>query len=68
MQKVKFIKLTKYRDGNPIYLNPSMIGNIFISENEDCTIVGHLTHNNGGFRVKETPEKVLKLINELENN
>jgi hypothetical protein len=64
--KTKFIKLTQYNNNNAIYLNIDMIGDI--CESDGYTRVGHLTHNNGGFKVSEEVEEVLYLINEAINN
>lgn len=61
--KIKFVKLTSNNNNQPIYLNIDMIGDII--ESDGYTRVGHLTHNNGGFKVREKVEEVLELINEL---
>jgi len=63
--KVKFVKLTSNNNNQPIYLNIDMIGDII--ESDGYTRVGHLTHNNGGFKVREKVEEVLELINQLNN-
>ena len=63
--KIKFVKLTSYSTNKPIYLNIDMIGDII--ESDGYTRVGHLTHNNGGFKVSEEVEEVLELINQLNN-
>lgn len=65
--KIKFVKLTSYNNNNAIYLNIDMIGDI-CEITEGYTRVGHLTHNNGGFKVSEEVEEVLYLINEAINN
>ena len=56
----KFIALTSVIDKGTIYLNVDMIGHIF--QDDECTRVGHLTHNNGGFRVTQDAEEILDLI------
>lgn len=71
----KFIKLTSVNDSNPIYVNVEHLGHVYrvpeVMEygkiTEDAyTKIGVTTHNNGGFRVKETPEEILKTpISEL---
>lgn len=61
----RFIKLTLHAHNKSIYLNTSMIGDI--SQSEGYTIVGHLTHNNGGFKVKETIEEILVLIHKIDD-
>jgi hypothetical protein len=38
------------------------------NKTETWTNVGVVTHNNGGFKVKETPEEIDKLIEEKINN
>jgi hypothetical protein len=66
---MKLIKLTSFNTKLPIYINVEMIG--FLNEVEEkeytrvtknYTSVGHLTHNNGGFRVIESVDKILELI------
>lgn len=72
---MKFIKLTYYKDGRPVWLNPQHIGHIIFNEatykyghvdEEAHTRVGHLTHNNGGWCVKESPEEIMEMIKNLE--
>jgi len=62
---MKFIKLTECYNGkeNEIYINVEMIGAMYIVGNR--TILKHLSHNNGGYTIKETPEHILKLIKQL---
>jgi hypothetical protein len=59
--KPKFIALTSYNNKKTIYLNIDMIGDII--QDDECTRVGHLTHNNGGFKVTQDAEEILDLIN-----
>jgi hypothetical protein len=59
--KPKFIALTALHNKQTIYLNVDMIGDII--QDDECTRVGHLTHNNGGFRVTQDAEEILDLIN-----
>lgn len=70
---MKLITLTN-RHGDKIYINIEQIGH-FYQEIESgnwggeergrkITIVGAVTHNNGGFKVLETPEEIMKLIKE----
>jgi hypothetical protein len=70
--KTYFIELTRISDSTKVSVNAKMIGDI--SEEEDFnfgktnvkyTRVGHLTHNNGGFKVKESKQEIFKLIKEL---
>ena len=67
----KFIELTSL-DGGKLYISIDHIGSI--SEKEEATYnygtnkekwtnVGVTTHNNGGFRVKESAQEILNLIN-----
>lgn len=63
---MKFIELTEcYNPNKPqkMYFNVEMIEAIFTEGK--CTRLKHPSHNNGGWCVKETPEQILKLINEL---
>lgn len=67
---MKFIKLTNvYQPMRPIdvYINIEMIGSIatYNDNGNTYTSVTCLTHNNGGFKIKETPEEILKLINQI---
>jgi len=66
---MKLIKLTSFNNKTPIYINVEMIGDLSEVEERDFnrelkiyTCVGHLTHNNGGFKVIESVDKILKLI------
>jgi hypothetical protein len=59
--KLRFIELTSMITKKPIYLNIDMIGDII--QDEGYTRVGHLTHNNGGFKVTQDAEEILDLIN-----
>ena len=68
---MKLIKLTSFNTKTPIYINVEMIGSLSDVEEKDFnrvtkkyTSVGHITHNNGGFRVIESVDKILKLIKE----
>lgn len=67
---MKLIKFTDLFSHKPIYINPEFIGHIYEYEKEEYgkkekyTIIGTTCHNNGGFRVTETPEKIFKLLNE----
>jgi len=67
----KFIELTMMQ-GIKVYVNIDHIGSLYRSKETsyqrgvndvDITIVGVTTHNNGGFRVIETVEEILNLIN-----
>jgi hypothetical protein len=71
---MNFIKLTYLNNKETIYINPLHIGHIYRTkekitfgriEQEEHTIVGTTTHNNGGFKVYETPQEILKLISNL---
>jgi len=63
---MKFITLTSAVDGVKVHLNVVHIGHVTSVEgkytDEKYTNVGSTTHNNGGFRVKETVEEVMQLI------
>jgi len=70
---MKLIKLTSHKDDSFIYVNINEIGNFNEGEvskmnsngvfkPEKFTTVGVTTHNNGGFRVKETPEEIIEKI------
>ena len=70
---MKLIKLTSHSGNSPIYINIDEIGHFNegevskmnyngVSKPEKFTTVGVTTHNNGGFRVKETPEEIIEKI------
>ena len=61
---MKFIKLTECysQKTKEIYINVDMIGGMYVEGNR--TILKHLSHNNGGYYIQETPQKILKLIEE----
>jgi hypothetical protein len=69
---MKVIKLTNL-EKKPIYINIDMIGHFYeVAETMSYgsvdkpkhTRIGVTTHNNGGFSVSESIEKILKLITE----
>jgi hypothetical protein len=71
---MKLIKLTSFYNKTPIYINVEMIGSLndveekdFNREPKKYTSVGHITHNNGGFKVIESVEEILKLLKESFN-
>jgi len=66
---MKLIKLTSINNTGDIYVNIEHIGHMYevkekISygrvEVEAHTVVGTVTHNNGGFKVKETVKLIVK--------
>jgi hypothetical protein len=68
---MRIIELTSLKDGSKIYINIECIGHFYEAKEEISygrvetpkhTSVGTTTHNNGGFRVKETSKEILKLI------
>jgi hypothetical protein len=68
---MKFIKLTSLQTSKPVFINPDFIGHLYqvpekmsygSVDTEAHTIVGVTTHNNGGFRVIESVEQILKRI------
>ena len=71
---MKLIKLTSFYNKTPIYINVEMIGSLndveekdFNREPKKYTSVGHITHNNGGYKVIESVEEILKLLKESFN-
>jgi hypothetical protein len=70
---MKFIRLTSLKDSKPIFINPDFIGHLYqvpekrsygsVDEVEH-TKLGITTHNNGGFPIVETPEKLMELISQ----
>ena len=69
---MKFIKLTSV-DQSSILINVNQIGHFYQVDDimeygrvtkKKHTIIGVTTHNNGGFKVIESVEKILKLISE----
>ena len=70
--KMKFITLTSLQKSDPtIRINVDLIGHYYpVIDNDNrvnkiYTNVGVLTHNNGGFRVKETPEEIDEIIKNI---
>ncbi len=69
-----FIKLTNLKDATIIYINVDCIGHIYsagpkidygrVSE-EAHTVVGVTTHNNGGFKVIETPNEIFLMLDKF---
>ena len=68
---MKIIKLTSLSTKTPIYINVDMIGHFYEVaakieygrvEKEKYTKVGVRTHNNGGFEVVESVDKIIKAI------
>ena len=46
-----------------LYINVQYIGHFYRDNVETFTRIGVTTHNNGGFKVKETPEQIYEKIN-----
>lgn len=72
---MKLIKLTSLNNSGTIYINTNHIGHIYDVEEEidygrvktpKHTVIGVTTHNNGGFKVKETAKQIIKMIDEDE--
>jgi hypothetical protein len=68
---MRFVKLTNITDNKPVYINIECIGHFYQvpakkeygREIEKAhTRVGVATHNNGGFKIAEDIEQILKLI------
>jgi hypothetical protein len=68
---MRLIKVTLLKTKQPVYINIEQIGDIYGEEEKieygrietpKHTNIGVTTHNNGGFRVVETVDEVLKLI------
>ena len=68
---MKIIKLTSSVDKSPIYINVEHIGHFYevadkmeygrVTEAKH-TRVGVTTHNNGGFKVIESVDKIIKIL------
>lgn len=69
---MKIIELTNYNNNEAIYINIDYIGD-FLEVTDTLngrktnvyTRVGVLTHNNGGFRVKETPKEIMVKLSKI---
>ena len=70
---MKIIKVTSFKEQSPIYVNVEQIGHFYripekveygYVETEAHTRLGVTTHNNGGFAITETPEKLMELISQ----
>ena len=75
---MKIIKLTSHSNDSPVYININEIGHFNeVKQSEDWfqgkpttkkhTVIGVTTHNNGGFKVKETPEEIIVKIKMIKN-
>ena len=71
---MKLIKLTSTADSKPIYISIEQIGHFYQvpakkeygKEVEEAhTRIGVTTHNNGGFKVAEDVNQIIKLIEKL---
>jgi len=70
---MKLIKLTSTADSKPIYISIEQIGHFYqvpakkeygkVVEAHTC--IGVTTHNNGGFKVAEDVNQIIKLIEML---
>ena len=72
---MKFIKLTSALDKKTVFINPTFIGHLSVGETRSYgpadkkpphTVVGTTCHNNGGFKVTESIDEIMKMIKELE--
>jgi hypothetical protein len=70
---MKIIKVTSLKDKKPIYINVEQIGHFYrVPEKKsygsvdevEHTRLGITTHNNGGFSITETLEKLMELISQ----
>lgn len=68
---MRIIKLTPTQFDGDLFINIDHIGDFHTSETDlrhigkgiaTYTRVGVTTHNNGGFKVRETPEQIIELI------
>jgi hypothetical protein len=68
---MSIIKLTSYHNNEPIFMNKEMIGHFYEYKAENggtsfqYTIVGCLSHTNGGLKVKETPNEIITMLSNL---
>ena len=71
MRFTRFIKVTSLSNKEPIYVNVEELGHFYrvpektnfgSVEEVEHTRMGVTTHNNGGFMIVETPERILELI------
>ena len=60
---MKMIKVTSISDGGSIYINVEHIGHMYeVKDKMVYTKIGVVTHNNGGFEVKETVKQIVNII------
>jgi hypothetical protein len=68
---MRLIKVTPLKGNNPIYINVDMIGHFYEVEETRSygtvdkpkhSRIGVITHNNGGFEVKESEKELITLI------
>ena len=66
---MKFITLMSYSERRPIVINVETIGHIYevekieYNKTEKYTVVGTTCHNNGGFKVTQSADDIIDLIN-----
>lgn len=58
---MKFIKLHRMADGEPIYINPFNIGYIMKRQKSEATIV----RTTSNVYVREAPDEIMKLIDDV---
>jgi hypothetical protein len=73
MKIIKVKSLYEFKDKKSLYINVEQIGHFYrvpekmnscsVKEVEH-TIVGVTTHNNGGFKIVETPEELMEMISQ----
>jgi hypothetical protein len=70
---MKIIKVTSLKDKSSVYINVEQIGDFYRVpekmnygrvEEVEHTRVGVTTHNNGGFKIVETPEELMEMISQ----
>jgi hypothetical protein len=70
---MKIIKVTSLKGEKSLYINVEQIGHFYRVpekmnygrvEEVEHTIVGVTTHNNGGFKIVETPEELMEMISQ----
>ena len=70
---INLIKLNSSSNKKPLYINTAYIGHFYeasetrthgVLDKPKHTVVGVVTHNNGGFNVAETPEPIRKMLSQ----
>jgi len=61
---MRFIEVTNSKNKTKIVLNANTVQGMYAHENGKSTVLQHDSHNNGGYIIDESVNKILELIKE----